>query len=178
MTADFEQTEEFSERRREKEKRWNIPVPVRVKGTLPDGTAFEEECVTSDASPGGMCLLIPRGIRVKDTLVITAPEEQFEAPATVVSVSPLGENLHRVRVRFNPPAKFNRQAAAKKYIYDYGSDNWVGYLMAGTYYNSKHEAFGRVQGETVVEAVLEHILFHLKGDKVYDTRGNLLGHLI
>ena len=56
MGSYFDQEEEFSERR--KEPRWNIPVPVRVKGTLADGTAFEEEAVTADVSPSGMCVLL------------------------------------------------------------------------------------------------------------------------
>jgi PilZ domain-containing protein len=176
MASYFDQEEEFDERR--KERRWNIPVPVRVKGTLADGTAFEEEAITADVSSTGMCVLIPRDVRVKDPLAIAAPEEQFEALATVVSVNPIGANLNRVRMVFTPPAKFTRAGAAKKYIYDFATDNWVGYTMNGAYYNSKHEEFGRVEGSTVVRLGSDQVLFQLKIDRAYDTRGNCVGHLI
>jgi PilZ domain-containing protein len=176
MASYLDQEEEFDERR--KERRWKIPVPVRLKGTLADGTAFEEEGVTADVSPSGMCLLVSKDLRVKDLVMIAAPEEQFEAPATVTSVNPLGANLNRIRVAFTPPAEFTRQAAAKKYVYDYGSDNWVGYTAGGKYYNSKHEEFGRVEGATIVRLGSDQILFRLKLDRAYDMRGNCVGHII
>jgi PilZ domain-containing protein len=175
MASYFDQEEEFNERR--KERRWNIPVPVRLKGTLADGAAFEEEAATADVSPSGLCVLISKNVRVKDRLVITAPEEQFEAPATVVSVNSLG-NLNRIRMVFTPPAQFARAAADKRFIYDLGNENWVGYTLHGTYYNSKHAEFGRVEGSTIVRLGSDQVLFQLKLDRVYDTRGNCVGHII
>lgn len=176
MASFFEQQEEFNERR--KEKRWNIPIPVRVKGTLADGTSFEEAATAADVSSSGMCVLIPREVRVKDRLLISAPEEQFEAPATVVSVNPAGANLHRVRLAYVSPAKFSREAAAKKYIYDFATDNWVGYVANEKYYNSKHEEFGRVEGSTIVRTGSDQVLFSLKLGRAYDTRGNCVGHIL
>ncbi len=176
MGSYFEQGEEFDERR--KERRWNIPIPVRVKGTLSNGAPFEEETITADAGPTGMCVLLSKEVRVKDSLLIVAPEERFESQATVVSVNPLGANMNRVRLRFTPPATFSREAAVKKYIYDFAECNWVGYTEAGTYYNSKHDAFGRVEGSTIVRLDSDQILFRMKGDRVYDTRGNCIGHII
>jgi hypothetical protein len=176
MSPYFDQEEEFDERR--KNRRWNIPVPVRVKGTLPDGAAFEEECITTDANAAGMCVLLSKEVQVKDSLVIVAPEEKFESPAMVISVDRLGANLNRVRVNFTPPATFNRRAATKKYIYDFAMENWVGYMSDGVYYNSKHLPFGCIQGSTIRRADSEQILFHIKGDRVYDNRGNCIGHII
>jgi PilZ domain-containing protein len=176
MASYLEQDEEFDDRR--KQRRWNLPIPVRVKGSLAGGASFEEETITTDVCPSGMCLLVSKELRVNDTLNIVAPEEKFEASATVVHVNPLGANMNRVRVAFTPPAKFNRDAATKKYIYDFATENWVGYMVEGTYYNSKHEPFGQVKGSTIVRLDSDQILFGLKGDRAYDMRGNCIGHII
>ena len=161
-----------------KEIRWNIPVPVRVRGKGPDGKEFEEESITADASPSGMCLLLTVSPRRGDTLTVAAPEEGFESPATVATVTPLGANMNRVRVRFSAGSKFSRAAAARQYVYDFPSDNWVGYIETGDYYNSKHEPFARVEGNHIVALDSGSTLFTIRGGRVYDLRGNCLGHLI
>jgi hypothetical protein len=161
-----------------KELRWNIPVPVRVKGTDSEGKEFDEESITADASPSGMCVLLTRTLRHGALVTVNAPEENFESSATVTQVSPLGANMNRVRVRFPEPAKFSRTAAARKYVYDYPSDNWIGYTLEGLYYNSKHEPFGRVEGSRIVALDSGNTLFTIRGGRVYDLRGNCLGHLI
>lgn len=161
-----------------KEVRWNIPIPVGVKGTASDGKEFEEESITADASPSGMCVLLTVPLRRGDCVTVTAPEEGFESPATVATVSALGPNMSRVRVRFPLGSKFNRAAAARKYVYDFPSDNWVGYIELGNYYNSKHEPFARVDGNLIVALDSGNTLFTIRGERVYDLRGNCLGHLI
>jgi len=161
-----------------KEIRWNIPVPVRVKGKASDGKEFEEESITADASPSGMCVLLTVSPRTGESLTVTAPEEGFESPATVTRVTPLGSNMNRVRVRFPVGTLFNRAAAARKYVYDFPSDNWVGYIEDVNYYNSKHEPFARVEGNHIVALDSGNTLFTIRGDRVYDLRGNCLGHLI
>ena len=170
MKSYFDEGEEFDDKR--KERRWNLPIPVRVKGTLRDGAAFEEESITTEVGPFGMCVLISKDVHVNDTLVIVAPEERFESPAKVVSVHAVGANKHRIRVHFTPPATFKREAAAKKYIYDLEENNWVGYMEAETYYNSKLEPFGRIQGTTIVRMDSDQV------ERVYDTRGNCIGHIM
>ncbi len=176
MGSYFQHEEEFTEKR--KERRWNIPIPVRVKGSLAGGATFEEETVTTDASSTGMCVLVSRELRLNDKVNIIAPEEQFEAVATVVRVNSLGGSINRVRVVFTLSTKFNRAAAAKKYIYDYASNNWVGYTFEGIYYNSKHEPFGTVKGSTIHRLDSDQVLFHLTKDRAYDTHGNCIGHII
>ena len=161
-----------------KEIRWNIPIPVRVRGTGSDGKEFEEESITADASPSGMCVLLTVSPHRGDTLTVTAPEERFESPATVTTVTALGANMNRVRVRFPEGSKFTRTAAARKYVYDFPSDNWVGYIEGVNYYNSKHEPFARVEGNHIVALDSGSTLFTIRGDRVYDLRGNCLGHLI
>ncbi|MFB3920876.1 MAG: PilZ domain-containing protein [Terriglobia bacterium] len=161
-----------------KEIRWNIPVPVRVKGRGSDGKEFDEESITADASPSGMCVLLPVSPRRGDTLTLTAPEEGFESPAAVTTVTPLGANMNRVRLRFPAGTRFNRSAAARKYVYDFPSENWVGYIEGENYYNSKHEVFARLEGSRIMALDTGNLLFHLRGDRVYDLRGNCLGHLI
>ncbi len=161
-----------------KEIRWNIPVPVRVKGTGSDGKEFDEESITADASPSGMCVLLTVPLRRGDQVTVAAPEEGFESPATVATVSALGSNMNRVRVRFPETIKFSRAAAARKYVYDFSSDNWVGYIEDSNYYNSKHEPFARVEGNHILALDSGNTLFTIRGERVYDLRGNCLGHLI
>jgi len=161
-----------------KEIRWNIPIPVRVKGKAPDGKEFEEESITADASPSGMCVLLTVSPRPGENITVTAPEEGFESPATVTRVTPLGSNMNRVRVRFPAGTHFSRAAAARKYVYDFPSENWVGYIEGENYYNSKHEHFARVEGNHIVAFDSGSTLFTIRGDRVYDLRGNCLGHLI
>ena len=176
MASYIEEDRDFAEKR--KERRWNIPIPVRVKGSLTGGATFEEETVTTDVSATGMSVLVTKELRIHDRLLITAPEEQFEAAATVVRVNSLGGNINRVRVAFTLSTKFNRDAAAKKYIYVFDQNTWVGYSFEGTYYNSKHEPFGRVMGSTIVRLDTDQVLFRLTKDRAYDTRGNCIGHII
>ncbi len=99
--------------------RWYIPIPVSVKGVRSDGTEFNEETITADASPSGMCVLLTVVLREGDQVTVTAPEEKFESPATVRFVSGLGPNINRVRVTFPENTIFSRDSAAKKYIYDF-----------------------------------------------------------
>ncbi len=161
-----------------KEIRWNIPVPVRVKGTGSDGKEFEEESITADASPSGMCVLLTVPLQRGDQVTVAAPEEGFESAATVATVSALGPNMNRVRVRFPAGTNFSRAAAARQYIYDFPSDNWVGYIEGKNYYNSKHEPFARVEGNHILALDSGNTLFTIRADRVYDLRGNCLGHLI
>jgi hypothetical protein len=161
-----------------KELRWNIPIPVRVKGTASDGKEFDEESITADASPSGMCVLLTVPLLRGDRVTVIASEEGFESPATVTEVSPLGLNMNRVRVRFAASGKFSRASAARKYIYDYSSDNWIGYIFEGIYYNSKHEPFGKLEGNRVVAVDSGNTLFTIRGERFYDLRGHCLGHVI
>jgi len=161
-----------------KEIRWNIPIPVRVRGRGSDGKEFDEESITADASPSGMCVLLTVWPRRGESITVTAPEEGFESPATVTTVTSLGTNMNRVRVRFPAGSRFNRAKAARKYVYDFPSDNWVGYIENENYYNSKHESFARMEGNHIVALDSGSTLFTIRGDRVYDLRGNCLGHLI
>jgi len=173
---DNEQQDEATDRR--KEQRWNIPVPVRVKGTRDDGTEFDEETITADVSPSGMCVLLTVPVQQGDRISITAPEEGFESWATVARVSPLGTGMHRVRVLFPQRTKFQRAAAKKKYVYDYTTENWVGYISEGMYYNSKHEPFGKIEDNQILSLVTGKVLFTVRADRVFDERGQCVGHII
>ncbi len=161
-----------------KELRWNIPIPVRVHGTLSDGSEFNEAGVTADASPSGMCLLLAASPRTGSEIQVIAPEEQFESPARVTEVTPLETLVNRVRVRFTGSRPFSRAAAPKKYVYDHSAQAWIGYLLNETYFNSKDEPFGKLQGHKVVSLDSGKDLFVLRWDCLYDLRGNCLGHLI
>ncbi len=171
-----EEQGESGERR--KELRWNIPIPVRVSGRREDGTEFEEQTITADASPSGMCILLTVRLREGDRVSVTAPEEKFESPATVTDVNPLGPSMHRVRVGFAMDKPFSRTAAKKKYVYDYSWENWVGYISEGTYYNSKHEPFGKIQGLKILSLASGDVLFTIGKDRVFDVRGKCIGHII
>ena len=163
---------------RRKQQRWNIPIPVRVRGVGSDGTPFEEETITTDASPSGMCLLLTVPLEIGAEVSIAAPEEGFDTPATVVHVSALGLGMTRVRVHFPGQKKLVREAAPKRYVYDYSSENWVGYIMEGVYYNSKHEPFGKVEGKHILSLAAGAVLFTMSSDRVLDGRGNCIGHLV
>jgi hypothetical protein len=161
------------------ERRWNIPIPVRVKGTRGgDGTEFEEETITADASPSGMCILLTVRLEMGEQILVVAPEEEFESPAVVVQVSSLGTGMNRARVQFPTGRKFGRAAAKKKYIYDYAAENWAGYICDGIYYNSKHEPFGKLEENLILSMSTGEILFRLARGRMFDQRGNCLGHII
>jgi hypothetical protein len=161
-----------------KERRLNIPIPVRVKGTRDDGTEFEEETIAADSSPSGMCILLTVRLEVGERILVVAPEEEFESPAVVVQVCSLGVGMNRARVQFPKGRKFGRAAAKKKYIYDYAAESWAGYISDGIYYNSKHEPFGRVEENLIVSLTSGEVLFRLTSDRMFDQRGNCLGHII
>jgi hypothetical protein len=161
-----------------KERRWNIPVPVRVQGLTAEGKEFDEETITADASPSGMCLLLTVQLGKGDQVAIAAAEEGFDAAASVVHVSHLGPNMYRVRVAFVKGKKFARAAAQKKYVYDYAIENWVGYICKDIYYTSKHEAFGKIEGDHILSLTAGTVLFTLRKGRAYDGRGNCIGHII
>jgi hypothetical protein len=161
-----------------KEVRWNIPVPVVVRGTLANGKAFEEEGTTEDASPSGMAIFLPAPIKKGSRLEITAQQEGFSSPAIVTDARPMGPSLHRVRVRFEGPKKYDRSASPRKYIYDASSSSWPGYFEGGVYYNRKHEAHGKLEGNKVISLDTGQDMFVKKADSFYDLRGNFLGRLI
>ncbi|MGA9055600.1 MAG: hypothetical protein WB763_03735 [Terriglobia bacterium] len=161
-----------------KELRWNIPIPVSVKGVRTDGTEFNEQTITTDASPSGMCVLLTVALRKGDQVTVTAPEEKFESSATVRYVSALGPGMNRIRINFPKSAKFTRESAAKKYVYDYYNGQWVGYIVDDIYYNTKHEAFGKIENNKIVSLDSGALLFDLSAGRAYDTHGNCIGHII
>ncbi len=178
MEMEYEQEEGGRKEDERKELRWNIPVPVTVKGVRSDGTEFSEESITTDASPTGMCLLLTVELREGDQITVTAPEEKFESSATVRHVSTLGPTMHRTCISFPRGVRFNRDAAPKRYVYDYHLGNWVGYILEGTYYNSKHEPFGKVEDIDIVEVDSGMVVFKIRTGRVYDKRSYCIGHLI
>jgi len=161
-----------------KEVRWNIPVAVVVRGTRADGTAFEEEGTTEDASPSGMAIYLPAPIQKGVRLEITVRDEEFTSPAVVTDARAMGPNLHRVRVRFEGARKYDRSTARRKYIYDASSSSWSGYIEDGTYYNRKHEAHGKLKAHKVISLDTGQDLFVKRADSFYDLRGNFLGRLV
>ena len=161
-----------------KELRWNIPIPVSVKGVRRDGTEFNEETITADASPSGMCVLLTVALRKGDQVTVTAPEERFESSATVRYVSALGPGMNRIRVNFPKSARFTRESAAKKYLYDYHNEEWVGYILDDIYYDTKHQPFGKIENNKIVSLDSGAVLFDLRAGRAYDTHGNCIGHLI
>ena len=175
--AEYEE-DEGREAEQRKELRWNIPIPVFIKGVRNDGADFKEETITTDASPSGMCVLLTQELRKGDRVTVTAPEESFESTAAVSNVSALGPSMYRIRVFFPQKTRFARDSAAKKYIYDYAIENWVGYILDGIYYNSKHEPFGKIEDTKIVSLDSETVLFRLRAGRAYDTRGKCIGHII
>ena len=176
MSFELEEEERTSGKR--KEPRWNIPIPVSVKGVRRDGTEFNEETTTADASPSGMCLRRTLALREGDQVTVTAPEERFESTATVRWVSALGPGMNRSGINFPKSARFNRESAAKKYVYDYWSGNWVGYISGNIYYNAKHKPFGKIENNKIVSLLSGSVLFDLSADRAYDPHGNCIGHII
>jgi hypothetical protein len=174
----YEDEEEERTSKERKEVRWNIPIPISVKGVRRDGTEFNEETITTDASPSGMCFLLASVLHLGDQVTITAPEERFESSATVLWVRPLGPGMNRVRINFPKSVKFTRESAAKKYVYDYQTGNWVGYIFDNIYYNAKHQPFGKIENNTIVSPVVGAVLFSLREGRAYDTRGSCIGHII
>jgi hypothetical protein len=174
----FELEEEERKSGERKEPRWNIPIPVSVKGVRRDGTEFNEETITADASPSGMCLTLSLTLREGDQVTVTAPEERFESTATVRWVSALGPGMNRSGINFPKSARFNRESAAKKYVYDYWSGNWVGYISGNIYYNAKHKPFGKIENNKIVSLLSGSVLFDLSADRAYDPHGNCIGHII
>lgn len=166
----------YSEKR--KSTRWNIPVPVHIKVVRADGTTFEEDTITADAGATGMCLLLAREVAKGDQVMIQAPEESFESAAYITRVSSLGAGMNRVRVMFPPEKTFSRRTAAKKYVYDFETDNWVGYISEGTYYNSKHEPFGKVEENSITALDSGKVVFSIKGDRVYNLFKHCIGHIV
>lgn len=163
---------------RRTERRWNIPVPVIVKGVGRDGVEFSEDSITSDASPSGMCILLSVNLREGQQIHVTAPDEKFESHAIVRDVSSLGANMNRVRVDFPKDKKFGRSLSAKKYIYDYEWANWIGYIVDNILYSTKYEPLGRVEEFRIVAMDSDAVLYRLRGDRVFDEHAKCLGYII
>lgn len=161
-----------------KSQRWNIPVPVHVKVVRSGGKTFEEDTITADVSPTGMCVLLTRKVEKGDHVEIKALEDDFESPASITRVSPLGPNMNRVRVMFPKEKTYSRQSASKKFVYDYESDNWVAYILEGIYYSTKHEPFGKVEENSVVSPDSGAVLFTINGDRVYNAFRVCIGHIV
>jgi hypothetical protein len=174
----FEPEEDERKSGKRKEPRWNIPISVSVKGVGRDGTEFKEETITADASPSGMCFTLTLALREGDQVTVTAPEERFESSATVRWVSALGSGMNRSGINFPKSARFNRESATKKYVYDYWSGNWVGYILNNIYYNAKHKPFGKIENNKIVSLLSGSVLFDLSTDRAYDTRGKCIGHIV
>lgn len=178
MYEDADEGTRNTEAEARKEVRWIIPVHVVVRGRLDDGTAFEEEGTTEDVSPSGMAIFLPAPIKKGSRGQVTVREEGFESTAVVTDVRVMGPSLHRIRVRFEGPKKYDRSTAARKFVYDASTSGWAGYLEGGIYYNRKHEAFGKLQGIKIVSLETGQELFVQKWDSFYDLRGNFVGRLI
>ncbi len=161
-----------------KERRWNIPIPVSIKGVRGDGTEFTEEAITADVSRSGMNVLLTVELRSGDQVTLSAPEEKFESPATIGDVRNLGSNENRTHIIFPKGTRFSRAAAAKKYVYNYDLENWVGYLLDGIYYNFEREPFGKVSGSDILSLDSGETLFDLSMDRMFDTHGNCIGHIV
>jgi hypothetical protein len=174
----YEQEEEDRKSNERKELRWNIPIPVSVKGVRRDGTEFSEETITTDASPSGVSFLLTLELRKGDQVTVTAPEERFESSATVSWVSALGPGRNRIRINFPKSARFTRESATKNYVYDDWTGNWVGYIFDNIYYNTKHEPFGKIENNKIVSLLSGAVLFNLRAGRAYDTHGNCIGHII
>ena len=170
--------EEVRKSNERKELRWNIPIPVSVKGVRKDGTEFNEETITADASPSGMCVLLTVALHKGDQVTVTAPEEKFESSATIRYVSALGPSMNRIRISFPKSVRFTRESAAKKYVYDYHREEWVGYILDDIYYDTKHQPFGKIENNKIVSLDSGAVLFDLRAGRAYDTHGNCIGHLI
>lgn len=174
----FEQEEEGRKSDERKELRWNIPIPVSIRGVRRDGTEFTEETITTDVSPSGMCVLLTLMLCEGDQVTVTAPEERFESSATVRRVSALGPGMNRIRMAFPKSTRFTRESAAKKYVYNYYEDDWIGYIVEDVYYNTKHEPFGKLENDKIVSLGSGAVLFNLRASRAFDIHGNCIGHII
>jgi len=174
----FEEEEEDRRSDDRKEIRWNIPIPVSIKGVRSNGTEFNEETITTDACPSGMCVLLTLELRTGDQVTVRAPEEKFESSATVRRVSALGPGMNRVRIAFPKGVRFTRESAAKKYVYDYHLEEWVGYILGAIYYTPKHEPFGKIEENQIVELDSGAVVFRIRANQVYDLHGYCIGHII
>jgi hypothetical protein len=125
-----------------------------------------------------MNLLVTVVLRKGDQVTVMAPEEIFESSATVRWVRALGFGKSRIGIRFPKSARFTRESAAKKYVYDYQTGNWVGYILDNIYYNTKHAPFGKIENDKIVSLLSAAVLFSLRAGRAYDTRGNCIGHII
>lgn len=159
-----------------KELRWRIAIPVFVKGVRRDGTEFNEETIATDVSHSGMRLLLTLALRKGDRIKVSAPEEKFESSATVRWVRASGNGMNRIGISFPKSARFNRDFAAKKYIYDYYRRESVGYILDKVYYNAKHEPFGKIENNQIVSLASGSVLFTLEADRAYATGGGCIGH--
>jgi len=178
MYEDIDQGTQNQAENARKEVRWCIPVPVAISCTLPDGKAFEEEGTTEDVNPSGMSIFLPAPLKKGSHVQVVIRTDGFEAPAVVIDARSMGLNMHRIRVRFEGSKKYDRASSVRKYIYDPSSSSWAGYFEGGTYYNHKHEAHGKQEGNKVVSLDGGTDLFVKRGDSYYDLRGNFLGRLI
>jgi hypothetical protein len=174
----YEQEEGDRKRNPRKEARWKIPIPVSVKGVRSDGTEFNEETLTADASPSGIKLLVTVVLRKGDQVTVTAPEERFESSATVRWVRALGSGKNRIGINFPRSTRFTRESAAKKYVYDYYRREWVGYIFDNIYYNAKHEPFGKIEHNKIVSLFSGADLFILTESRAIDPRGSGIGDII
>lgn len=178
MYEDVDERSEAAAENARKEIRWNIPVAVLVRGTLPDGKTFEEEGVTEDVSPSGMSVFLPAPLKKGSQIQISERAEGFESPAVVTAAQAMGPNMHRVRVRFEGSASYDRRNSSRRFIYDVSASKWVGYLEGGTYYNHKHEPFGKLENDRVVSLDSAKTMLVQKRDSFYDLLGNYVGRLI
>ena len=86
--------------------------------------------------------------------------------------------MNRIRISFPKSVRFTRESAAKKYLYDYHNEEWVGYILDDIYYNTKHQPFGKIENNKIVSLDSGAVLFDLRAGRAYDTHGNCIGHLI
>ena len=125
-----------------------------------------------------MCFLLTVVLRKGDQVTVTAPEERFESSATVRWVSALGPGMHRIGINFPKSARFTRESAAKKYVYNYWTGKWVGYIFGNIWYNVKHKPFGKIENNKIVSLPSGSVLFDLRAGRAYDTYGNCIGDII
>jgi hypothetical protein len=86
--------------------------------------------------------------------------------------------MNRISIDFPQSAKFTRESAAKKYVYDFHRGEWVGYILDNLYYNTKHEPFGKIENDKIVSLVSGAVFFNLSAGRAYDTHGHCIGHII
>jgi hypothetical protein len=178
MSLKHLEAEESQTTERRRESRWNIPFPVRIQGLRDDGSGFEEQTLTADASPSGMCVYLSSKPRQGDEVLVSAPEDAFETMAIVIHISSPGSVSNRISLRFPREIKFLRSHSAKRYVYDFNENLWVSYILEGIYYNAKNEPFGEVRGNGIRSLSDGELMFQIGDGRVYDLRGTCIGHLI